>query len=239
MSHTPGFEDRILDHMFAETPAQIRSLAAELKLILPKRVFEPGTTPAYSNFGVMLAGEAVSHLEGASFQDVIERGIITPLGMGHTTFREPYPPRADLPAPMPPALAADVSTAYHWRGIQLEVEPTEWITRRARRRRLVYGRRHDPLHAHDVGRRRTGWHTDLQPGHGVGFSHAVPLRYRAAGKSITAFCRHSFLAASWGMGMTAIRCGSVQNLLRFPRLASESSSRRIPTRAATQQTSRS
>ena len=39
MSHTPGFEDRILDHMFAETPAQIRSLPAELKLILPKRVF--------------------------------------------------------------------------------------------------------------------------------------------------------------------------------------------------------
>ena len=75
----------------------------------------------------MLAGEAVSHLAGASFQDVIERGILTPLGMSHTTFREPYPPRADLPAPMSPALAADVSAAYRWTGTQLEVQPTEWL----------------------------------------------------------------------------------------------------------------
>jgi CubicO group peptidase (beta-lactamase class C family) len=127
MSHTPGFEDRILDHMFAETPAQIHSLPAELKLIQPKRVFEPGTTPAYSNVGVMLAGEAVSYLAGVSFQDVIERGILTPLGMSHTTFREPYPQRADLPAPMSPALAADVSTAYRWTGTQPEVQPTEWL----------------------------------------------------------------------------------------------------------------
>jgi CubicO group peptidase (beta-lactamase class C family) len=128
MSHTPGFEDRILDHMFAETPAQVLSLAAELKRIKIKRVFPPGTTPAYSNFGVMLVGEAVSHLRGASFQDVIEREIIEPLGMGHTTFRDPYPPRADLPAPMPPALAADLSTAYHWTDTELQAEPIEWLT---------------------------------------------------------------------------------------------------------------
>lgn len=127
MSHTPGFEDRILDHMFAETPEQIRSLPAELKLIQPKRVFEPGTTPAYSNFGVMLAGAALSHLAGASFQDVIEQGILTPLGMSRTTFREPYPPRDDLPAPMSAVLAADVSAAYRWTGTQLDVQPAEWL----------------------------------------------------------------------------------------------------------------
>lgn len=127
MSHTPGFEDRILDHMFAENPAQILPLAAEIGHLTLKRVFAPGTTPAYSNFGVMLTGEAVSHLEGVSFEDAIERKITAPLGMDRTSFREPYPPRADLPAPMAPTLAAGVSNAYHWSGTELNVEPFEWI----------------------------------------------------------------------------------------------------------------
>jgi hypothetical protein len=35
MSHTPGFDDRILYHLFLKTPAQILPLAAELKLIRP------------------------------------------------------------------------------------------------------------------------------------------------------------------------------------------------------------
>ena len=131
MSHTPGFEERILDHMFVATPAQIRPLQEKLKLNPPRRVFPPGTTPAYSNFGVMLTGEAVSFLEGASFQDVVEREIIAPLGMDHTTFREPYPPRADLPVPMSPVLAAAVSGAYHWTDIELRAEPSEWISQAA------------------------------------------------------------------------------------------------------------
>lgn len=128
MSHTPGFEERMLDHMFAETPAQILPLAAKLKLNPPKRVFPPGIVPAYSNFGVMLMGEAIAHLNGASFQDAIERKITAPLGMDHTSFREPYPARADLPAPLSPTLAAEVATAYHWTGIELKAEPYEWIS---------------------------------------------------------------------------------------------------------------
>jgi CubicO group peptidase (beta-lactamase class C family) len=128
MSHTPGFEERILDHMFVETAALTPPLAAELKRFPPKRVFPPGMIPAYSNFGVMLTGEAVAHLEGANFQDVVEREIIAPLGMEHTSFRDPYPTRADLPAPMSPALAADVSDSYHWTDIELKVEPSEWLT---------------------------------------------------------------------------------------------------------------
>jgi CubicO group peptidase (beta-lactamase class C family) len=128
MSHTPGFEERVLDHMFAETAAQVRPLAEELKRFPVRRVFPPGTTPAYSNFGVMLTGEAVSRLEGASFQDVIEREITEPLGMAHTTFREPYPKRADLPAPLAPGIAADLSAAFHASEIELKAEPFEWLT---------------------------------------------------------------------------------------------------------------
>jgi CubicO group peptidase (beta-lactamase class C family) len=128
MSHTPGFEERILDHLFVETPAQMLPLNAKLKVITEKRVFEPGKTLAYSNLGLMLTGAAVSHLNGAAFQDVIEQKITRPLGLDRTTFREPYPPRADLTAPMSPALAADASTAYHWTGTELISEPYEWIS---------------------------------------------------------------------------------------------------------------
>jgi CubicO group peptidase (beta-lactamase class C family) len=127
MSHTPGFEDRILD-MFAETPAQLRPLAAKLRLDPPKRVFPPGTVIAYSNFGVMLAGEAVAHLEGIGFPDVIEREITTPLGMTRTSFREPYPARGDLPAPMTTTLAADLSTGYRFAEGVLKAQPTEWLS---------------------------------------------------------------------------------------------------------------
>jgi CubicO group peptidase (beta-lactamase class C family) len=127
MSHTPGFEDRVID-MFAETPAQIRPLAARLRLRPPKRVFPPATVSAYSNYGVMLVGEAVSELEGASFQDVIERKITKPLGMNHTSFREPYPARADLPTPMTADLAAELSTPYHFTDGVITAQPTEWLS---------------------------------------------------------------------------------------------------------------
>lgn len=127
MSHTPGFEDRILG-MFAETAARIHSLHTQLKLDPPRRVFPPGTVVAYSNFGVMLAGEAVSHMENLSFPDAIEREITSPLRMDHTSFREPYPARAGLPAPMSPVLAANLSTPYRLTDGVVTAQPTEWLT---------------------------------------------------------------------------------------------------------------
>jgi CubicO group peptidase (beta-lactamase class C family) len=128
MTHTPGFEDRIFDHAFLDRPEDVRSLEVQLRLARPQRVFPPGTTPAYSNYGVMLAGAAVSHLEGQPYQTLIEREILQPLGMAHTTFREPYPARAGLPAPMPPQLAADASTGYRWTGDGFEPQPYVFVT---------------------------------------------------------------------------------------------------------------
>jgi len=131
MSHTPGFEDRTFDHLFTDAPAKIRPLALQLRLARPHRVFAPGTTPAYSNYGAALTGEAVSNLEGVPFQDVAEREITGPLAMAHTTFREPYPARADLATPMPVALAALRSTGYRWTGAGFEPQGPEFITQGA------------------------------------------------------------------------------------------------------------
>ena len=92
---------------------------------------EAGVLPVYSNYGAGLAGEAVSWVNGHPFQDIVETEITRPLGLDHTTFREPYPPRADLPAPMPASLAGEVSTGYRWAGGGLQPERFEYLSQAA------------------------------------------------------------------------------------------------------------
>ena len=54
----------------------------------------PGTTPAYSNYATALAGYIVQRVSGENYYDYVERHIFRPLGMTHSTFRQPLP--ADL-----------------------------------------------------------------------------------------------------------------------------------------------
>ncbi|MFZ5669224.1 MAG: serine hydrolase domain-containing protein [Pseudomonadota bacterium] len=114
MSHTPGFEDRALGQLFERDPERVRPLLVYLKQERPRRVRAPGRLPAYSNYGVALAGAAVAWVSGRPFERAIETGVTGPLGMTRTTFRDPYPARGDLPAPMPARLAADLADGYRW-----------------------------------------------------------------------------------------------------------------------------
>ncbi len=116
MTHRPGFEDRALGQLFERDPARVRPLLTYLRQERPKRVREPGTLPSYSNYGVALGGEAVAYLNGKTFQNLVETSITGPLGMSRTTFREPYPAKAGLPAPMPASLSGDVSEGFMWTG---------------------------------------------------------------------------------------------------------------------------
>jgi CubicO group peptidase (beta-lactamase class C family) len=113
-THTPGFEDRALGQLFEQKPSLIRPLADYLRQERPRRVREASVWPSYSYYGAALAGEAVSYVNGHPYQDVVDSEIIHPLGLAHTTLREPYPPRQDLPAPMPADLAGAVSIGYRW-----------------------------------------------------------------------------------------------------------------------------
>lgn len=116
MTHRPGFEDRALGQLFERDPARVRPLLTYLRQERPVRVREPGTLPSYSNYGVALGGEAVAYLNGKTFQSLVETSITLPLGMTRTTFREPYPAKPGLPAPMPAWLSGDVSQGYMWTG---------------------------------------------------------------------------------------------------------------------------
>ena len=58
---------------------------------VPARIFPPGTTPAYSNYGASLAGYIVQRLSGEPFDEYIAKHIFAPLGMTHSTFAQPLP----------------------------------------------------------------------------------------------------------------------------------------------------
>lgn len=128
MTHSTGFEDRTLGQLFEEDPAQVRPLFEYLRQERPRRVREPGGTPSLSNYGAALAGAAITYVNGHPYQDIVEGEILRPLGLAHTSLREPYPASPDLPAPMPGTLAADLASGYRWRDGGFQAQPFEYAT---------------------------------------------------------------------------------------------------------------
>jgi CubicO group peptidase (beta-lactamase class C family) len=90
MTHTPGFQEALKD-LFVPNASDINPLAVYLPSHLPREIFPPGTTPAYSNYGATLAGYIVQRVSGMPFDDYVEKNIFQPLRMSHTTFRQPLP----------------------------------------------------------------------------------------------------------------------------------------------------
>ncbi|MGH6999078.1 MAG: serine hydrolase domain-containing protein, partial [Phenylobacterium sp.] len=126
MVHQPGFEERLLKDLFFRDQARLRPLDEYLAAHRPDRIWAPGEVSAYSNYGAALAGAAVAHSGRARWEDLLEAEILRPAGMTRTTGREPYDPRADLPAPMPANLARDLSRNYRWTGAAFAARPYEF-----------------------------------------------------------------------------------------------------------------
>jgi CubicO group peptidase (beta-lactamase class C family) len=92
MTHTAGFEESVR-YLISSNPKAAMALKQQMPLALPKRVFAPGTTPAYSNYATALAGYILERVSGQTFDDYIDKNIFDPLGMAHSSFRQPLPPR--------------------------------------------------------------------------------------------------------------------------------------------------
>jgi CubicO group peptidase (beta-lactamase class C family) len=90
MTHTPGFEEQIKD-LITEDAAPSATLKQHLVTHIPERIFPPGTTPAYSNYGASIAGYIVERVSGRPFNDYVTENIFKPLGMTHSTFAQPLP----------------------------------------------------------------------------------------------------------------------------------------------------
>ncbi len=90
MSHTPGFEDILLE-LFIREDQPIPDLEEIFKKKLPKRIMPPLQETAYSNHGTGLAQYLVELVSGMPFENYVEKNILFPLGMYCTTFKQPIP----------------------------------------------------------------------------------------------------------------------------------------------------
>lgn len=89
LTHTPGFEEQLKD-LFTFTQ-ESPSLEAYVKNHIPRRIFPPGVTPAYSNYATVLAGYIVQRVSGQELNDYLDQNIFKPLEMNSSTFRQPLP----------------------------------------------------------------------------------------------------------------------------------------------------
>lgn len=89
LTHTPGFDEQVKDIFNADGKSP--DLGQYLKTHIPARIYPPGTTPSYSNYGAALAGYIVERVSGRPFDEYIAENILKPLGMMHSTFDQPLP----------------------------------------------------------------------------------------------------------------------------------------------------
>jgi CubicO group peptidase (beta-lactamase class C family) len=101
MTHTGGFEEAVKDIIYFD-PKHLTTLGEYLKRWTPKRVYAPGSTPAYSNWATALTGYMIERVSAESFDDYVEKHIFAPLGMTEASFRQP----------LPAALAKQMASGY-------------------------------------------------------------------------------------------------------------------------------
>jgi CubicO group peptidase (beta-lactamase class C family) len=90
MTHTAGFEDYVLG-LFAIEETALRPLGEILAGELPARIRPPGEVSSYSNHGTGMAAYIVEQVSGMPWDEYMETRILEPLGMDHSTFRQPLP----------------------------------------------------------------------------------------------------------------------------------------------------
>ena len=90
MTHTAGFEESAKALIVYDRDAAM-TLPELIKSRTPARIFDAGTTPAYSNYATSLAGYIVGRLSGLPFDDYVEQRIFAPLNMRTASFRQPLP----------------------------------------------------------------------------------------------------------------------------------------------------
>jgi CubicO group peptidase (beta-lactamase class C family) len=90
LTHTAGFDQR-LRNLFVGHREDLRPLRDYLIAEMPDRLFSPGAVPAYSNYGLALAGYIVERVSGVPYKDYVRYQIFRPLQMEHSTFDQPLP----------------------------------------------------------------------------------------------------------------------------------------------------
>jgi CubicO group peptidase (beta-lactamase class C family) len=118
LTHTAGLDDIEIGYS-TRAPSELIPLQEFLADHVPARVRPPGEVHSYCNICFDLAGYVVEVSSGTSFAQYVERHILQPLGMDHTTFLRP----------LPPSLTANQATSYAYRDGAFE--PVPWRSQRS------------------------------------------------------------------------------------------------------------
>ncbi len=116
MTHTPGFEDLVIG-LFGKDSTSMKPFAEIFSKEMPERVRPPHSYSSYSNHGTGMAGYIVEQISGMSFNDYVEKNILTPLNMNHTTFRQP----------LPQAMKKDMSVGYKFSEGEFKPQSFEYV----------------------------------------------------------------------------------------------------------------
>lgn len=122
LTHTAGFEQSGGTALFVDDAQKLVPLASSLREHFPARVWAPGSptsglSASYSNWGMSLVGLIAENVSGESFDEYVEREILSPLAMSASSFHEP----------LPAALAANLSKGYRSEGGVLVQQPFTFI----------------------------------------------------------------------------------------------------------------
>lgn len=132
LAHTEGYEETALGHLFQIHPGDLEAADSYLRRHTPRRVRERGQFASYSNYGTALAARTLAGTARApDVPSLMETRIFTPLGLTHTTLREPYDParlsprliEGALPAPLSPDLSAQTAQGFIWDGATWRAQP--------------------------------------------------------------------------------------------------------------------
>lgn len=115
LTHTSGFEKQDFGDLASSAQKWI-PLEEYLTARMPRRVYPPGQVLVYSNYGTSLAAYIVEQVSGMPFEEYVERFIYDPLGMQHSTFRQPLPSH----------LSGDLATGVQWQPGRGHGEPAEF-----------------------------------------------------------------------------------------------------------------
>lgn len=105
LTHTDGFDSGWGIGAFSRSQSKMTPLGDFIAKRLPPRIMPPGEVFLYSDVGINLAGYLVEEISGIPFPQYIEKNILQPLGMRHSSFLQPLPPQ----------LASNLAVGYKYK----------------------------------------------------------------------------------------------------------------------------
>lgn len=105
LTHSDGFDSGWGIGAFSRSQSKMTPLGDFIAKRLPPRIMPPGEVFLYSDVGINLAGYLVEEISGIPFPQYIEKNILQPLGMLHSSFSQPLPPQ----------LAANLAVGYKYK----------------------------------------------------------------------------------------------------------------------------